>query len=241
MIRSEFIVLIVKALEGSGEFKATDFTINEESGGYGTKLVVTYRHHNEYFFSAEIPNDKTTSKTESGRLVSEYRILVRASPGGMTTLENMTVRGRDELLTEIRHWINSVYEDLGSMSCRRQFERQQDEINQLASKLGEVEDSYFSQEEADEIVARLEALEERMKASMQDSIQDKEQLSEKIAQLEKDMAGLRMQVDILKRPQWRGALIIRVLAWFKEPSNQKVLKSGAEAITNLLTDGKPHS
>lgn len=241
MIRAQLINEIESALSVDPRFKANDFIVEtgktiekvRDETVELAKLLIRYRYNNQYQLALTIPRQRTT-KDYGG---SSYRITGTMSPGGLGLSETLATENKDGIFQVLREWLQNLKSELDATPERRDLAQQRERLEELFSTVSDLPDEYFSKEEARSMEDKLNSLEERMKNSLAENVRSQEELEKKLRSLEADFEALRKGLDVLKKPSWAKAAMVRTFEWLKDPQNRKLLKSGAEVARDLLTDG----
>jgi antirestriction protein ArdC len=123
----------------------------------------------------------------------------------------------------------------------RQVEEQERLLDDLMQQVQGLPDEYFSKDEAQDLVRRLEELEHRLSDNLAANINDKAQLNSQIQAIVSDIQMLKDNIGSLKKPGWAKALMVRAAEWIKVPANRQLLRSGAEVAKELLLEAGKHS
>jgi hypothetical protein len=232
-----------KAISSNKYFEEDDFLVtSSKNNSNNYVLQIQYRFEPRFKFLAWIP-DHETKKDEYGSM--EFKITTQESPGQMGETERSTYSGKGELLSGISSWLGAVEQELLAIPIYRQAAEQKEQLEEILTQFESLGDTYFSQEEAQEMKKRLDELEQRIAENLKNTITDQSELKTKLQNLEADMNVLKEKLASHKKRGWAGAVAVRVLEWAKDPVNRKVLTSGAEITKDLLlkagehiTDGK---
>jgi hypothetical protein len=238
MLRTAMLNEIRKSISSDKYFEEDDFLITStKNNNNNYVLQVQYRFDPKFKFIAWIP-DHETKKDEYGSM--EFKITTQESPGQMGETERYTYSGKSELLSGISSWVGVVQQELLAIPIYRQAAEQREQLEEILSQFESVGDTYFSQEEAQEMKKRLEELEQRIAENLKNTVTDQTELKTKLQNLESDMNALKEKLASHKKRGWAGAVAVRVLEWAKDPINRKVLTSGAEITKDLLLKAGEH-
>lgn len=216
MIRKSIKNEILSALD-YGVFRMEDFSVSDLQN---EKSYIIRIQYDDYFFKIEF------SLTEQGEYSMEY------CPGKLWDVEKAKSKIIDarSISNAIRAWIKRIEEEVISSVQRRYFEKELETFKQkLEDKLDELDDSYFSKTEGDELRKRLNALE--------DMIQSKNDESEiEIRKMKEEIAFLRSTIDTLTKKKWVRNALTKIWTWGQNPENRKLIETGiktVEAITQV--------
>jgi flagellar biosynthesis chaperone FliJ len=230
MLRQAYIFVIQSDLTESGRFKATDFQFTNSGEKDGlVRLSIQYRFEPKYEFSATI---QVRVNGRSSRKIIE----VSQCPGKLTENEQAQYKTENALRKGIREWSERIYEELIAAPINREIAQQQKQLEELMQQFDGLGDEYFTKQEAEHILHRLEDLEKKLQENLEKNIEDKELMAGKIEEIKMDMEVLRNSIGSLKKKGWTGSLVARVLDWGKDPTNRKILTSGAKIAKDLLLE-----
>jgi len=231
-LRHRTLNQINAALSQSGYYKAADFTVTAKESSKQTQLIIEYKYNPAFFFHAAIPLERTT--------VGAFSIGLRYTPGELNSTETGSVQNLDGLTGAISNWTDRMRGESLATPEMRALEEQQRLLAELTNGMSQVPNEYFTQDEAKEMRVRLDAFEEKLAKNLEENTENKDELAKKIKELTADVQMLRDNLSALTKQNWAVALCTRAFGWLKDPSNQKLLKSGAEVVHIFLEDGKPH-
>jgi hypothetical protein len=233
-LRDRTLNQIAAALEETGYFKRGDFILTTNDASHQTDVSIEYRYNPKFSFHAGIGKEKATG---FGIGTGAFPIGLRYSPGELNDTETGAVQNLDGLTAAVSQWTARIKGETSATPEMRAVEEQQRLIAELTSELSQVPDEYFSQDEAKEMRLRLEKFEQTLAKNLIENTQDKAELAAKIKALTSDVEMLRENISYLTKKNWASALCTRAFGWLKDPANQKLLKSGAEVVHNLLEGG----
>lgn len=214
------------------------------SATHGNKweLRIVFRPEPAYTFRAvmEIPSGLEK------RLQGYYReekseIVAEASPGEFYFTEPLTFDTPAAMVVGIHDWVDRIESELQARPVNRELQRQQQEIEGLIQQFQQMPEQYFTRDEAEDVRARLDALEERLAENIRQNVENERQAEAKIAKLHADIETLKDRLDAFDKAGWAKTFFIRVAKWMSDPINRKVLKSGAEVAQKLLLEAGEQS
>jgi hypothetical protein len=222
MVRTAFLGRINKELNDHHFFSGTDFDIDVDN--VLSEITITYRFDERYKFHIDL---------SPGTGSANAKITAREAPGEVGDEDHIGYRDSEELLTALTQWMDRLHEELKAIPVYRAIEDQRRQLAEFFTQYGNVQDEYFTRDEADEVNLRLSNLEAQLIQTIKASALSEVQAQRKIEQLEKEMAVLREKVDVLKKPAFVTSLFTNIWEWSKDPSNRKVLASGASTVVTV--------
>ncbi|HEY0778845.1 MAG TPA: hypothetical protein VGD56_12825 [Gemmatirosa sp.] len=240
MIRAQLLNEIHAALDAGQQFKADDFAIEATPGKDGAgSLSIRYRFDSTYYFRAEIPNTVEERFLLGGHQVN---IIGITTPGTLTDTERLAYSSKEKLLAGITQWTNRIRDELLAIPLHRQQAEQQAQLEALLGQIDALPDEYFTRDEAQAVRARLDELEQQLRANIEAAAKTHTDAAAELAALHSDIELLKQSTESLKKAGWAGSLAVRMKRWSGNPENRELLKSGATvARTLLLGDGGKHA
>jgi ABC-type phosphate transport system auxiliary subunit len=159
------------------------------------------------------------------------------APGEINNFETFTVKDKAEFLDAIKIWVSILASELEGIPERRELEEQRAKLEDLLKSTSEMADTFFSKEEADSMMVRLQDLEEQMKRQLEEAAKSKEEADIKIKVLREEFEVLKASLGYMTKKNWAKSAMVKVFEWMKDPTNRKLLKSGADAARILLGEG----
>ena len=234
MIRTQYLTQINGLIKDDGRFKETDFTVAFASTDADFELDITYLFEPKYRFKAE-------ADLANGVANGDIYVALTLCPGHIFEQESFNVRA-SALTDNIKNWLSRLRNELASIPIQREMEEQRRQILDIVKQLDDVPGEYFSKQEAEAVKAKLEDLESRLIKNLEETETNRKEAKEKIKIITDDMAVLKNDMQILSKKGWAKSLMTRTFEWAKDPTNAKLLKSGAEVVRKLLEPGdhSPH-
>lgn len=234
MLTNNYLATIGKTIEEIATFKRSDFKLNvnpQKIGGADLlTLDISYLYEPRYRFVAKIPGT-----------VNKYNpIAITNCPGEVFDNEQFGIESTSMLLPSIRDWLKRVQAEIKNIPIQRELEQQQQQIQDILTKLEDLPNEYFSREEGDSLKQKLDELEARLVDNLKNSEKQESEVRASVAGIVKDMNVLKENIATMNKRSWAGAFTVRALEWLKDPMNRKVLKSGAEVAKDLLLEAGKH-
>jgi hypothetical protein len=138
MIRSSLMKAIYDVLGSHPYLALEDFTISEflNRNGYQC-LSIAYRYNSTWQFNFTIPKAK---QKRSDMREERYLYGCAMSPGHESTEESLNAEERAGLLSEVRGWLNRLYEDSISAPLVRQLQAHSSALEKLTKRLEQLPD-----------------------------------------------------------------------------------------------------
>lgn len=237
MIRQELAQEIEKAINKTGYFNINDFSIETKPVGTAyVKLVLKYNYDDKYKIELNIPNTKSVDKS-SGYDSFNYGITGNMCPGELAFNEEIFFRGGSkELVESIINWLEYLRSDLFATPANRLINEQKEELSKFEEKLSKIPDDYMTKQEIQDYLTRLDELESTFKEHLQKQIDNETELNQQIKSLQKEIEMLKNNAKTLKRRAFIRSVLSKIISWSANPTNQKLLKTGAQAIKPLLPE-----
>ncbi len=231
--RQEFIAKVRGTLTRHG-YQPEDFEVTQQERADDVALDIVYRFMPEYGVVAWYQ----THEDPSGEWAIGS-LGVKMTPGDLLHHEFTTCKNRHELLKAIAGWVDRLHSELRAIPVNRHVEEQQRIIDDLVSGFAEHSEEFFTREEAQDLAARLDDLEERMAANIE-ARDDGDAAKVKVAELREEIDLLKAQLSALNKKNWAKSVAVRIATWMKDPDNRKLLKAGADVVkTLMLPPGSP--
>ena len=220
MVRAAFVQDLVRRIASQG-FDEHDFTFDSSEDEYGHALVITYRYEPEYRLTAHFtpPRDVVTGGM---------------APGRVTSSEPFEVKNASEFGYLVGEWAKRVGEELRAAPFARELQEQRRRIDELLAEFDDLPDEYFTREEAEDLRARLQQLEQQLAEHISASAAFDKNVDERLEELHEEFDDLRTNVDRLRKKGWLASFAKRVYRWGKDPANRALLKDGVEVTRKLL-------
>lgn len=232
-IRPTVLLKIKETIDGTSFFLFHEFQITNPSN-YASKIKIQYLHRDAWLESS-IPSEKTKMATSSQYEYLDYKFSGEHSPGEVNVTETFVVGDLGGFLKVITRWLNLLKEDLINEPTRRALESQQAQINNLVESVGDIEDIYFTNQEAEALRQRLDALEKRFEEQLRnDKTMKKADLDERLEKMTKQIEALKQQVGVLSKKSWLKTFVGRFVTWSADPHNQKLLESGVKTVKQIV-------
>lgn len=210
MIRDSIVADILSALDYD-IFRIEDFEVVKVAEKDFEEISIQY---NEWYYNIVFD-------------LKNHSCLAEYSPGCLYVKEKdqfLISTFQEKLKESILRWENSVKQELfNPLQQRFIFEQLEQFKEKLDNKLNEVDDSYFSKEEGEELKQRLEELKENF-------IKANKETEEELNKLRAEIDFLKTTVDTLSKKKWLRNAATKIWAWGQKKENQELIKTSAKAI-----------
>lgn len=195
-------------------FRWEDFEISEINNDYNSILRILYY---DYYYEMKFSENSCQIRCSPGKVLIEDRV-------------NIIMDGSLKFITiRIQEWLERIKNDMLHPVEKRliddSIQQFRDEID---SKIGEMEDEYFTNEEGNELRERLEQLE---KMILEKDAQ--EELQEEISKMKEEIEFLKATVSTLTKKKWLKNALIKIWSWGQKEENQKLIESGIKLVENV--------
>jgi hypothetical protein len=235
MIRTYYLTQVNKLIVEQKRFRETDFilALKNPDGTNEHILEITYCYEPEYNFIA--------SMRVSGDVIKEdVRVTISMCPGTIFKREKASAITPDMLNEQIKLWLVRLSNELSSIPIQREVAEQRERLENILEQLQDIPKEYFSKEEGERLKSKLEELEDRLTANLANTVEDQAQVQSKVEVIISDISLLKENVAILNKQGWAKSFVTRTFEWLKDPTNRKVLTSGAEVAKELLLEAGKH-
>lgn len=233
-MRTSFLNEINAVLSNGPFFELTDFKIEQSKHKDGdTLLNITYEPDSSFKVLSRIPLTRT--KVDYSE---EFVISANVFPGEINTNEYLTFNGKSKLLAGLAEWRNRVYEELMAIPVLRRSEEQRQQIEKILEDLGDLDESYFTKDEANTLKDRLDDLEARFAESIKMHLDDKTAQEQQLGSLHAEISDLKAKTDTRTKRGWARSFAKRFVEWSEDPENRKLLGTGVEVVKGLIEAGK---
>ena len=227
MIRPDLLKDVLNYLQSHQYLSQEDFIIHEFEEHTGEPAVkIEYRYDGTLSLTFTIPAQRAR---DSGSY--EFDCVVR--PGYESVEESLRANGRGKLMSELRKWLDRLYEDVVSAPIGRQLHEHRHAIDQLKARLTDLPDEPMSRADVDVYRDDLERLKTELVGRLQEESANTKQLEERIEALTSDIDFLKHTLDSMTKRQWGELLSTRIHQWRNRFPLSKIA-AGARVLKLLL-------
>ncbi|MGO4540362.1 hypothetical protein [Paenibacillus sp. 2TAB19] len=205
-------------------FDSEDFDIKSHTDAKNT-LVVTVVFRTVDAFNIQIVKYKDGTINLSRR------------PGEITATESgISLTGNMEILSEIKKWTRLLEDELKALPEIKAIERHKQEVNERMDEvnkaLSSIQDSSFTKEEAEQLIKKVERLEDEFIRKLEEQISDQAKLRTELDKFNKEITFLKSQVEVLSKSNWIKTFALKSFNWGKR--NPKAVRALGGMAYDLL-------
>ena len=228
MLRKLFLTRVQEKLTEHHFFSYEDFELSQskhESWEGYVVLRITYIHDAVYFYEATFRTDVNKDSDVSARFAH----------GEIQMEESRDYLHLEYMMSGVYEWTVRVYEELSASPLIRKVEENQKQLEQLGDVIDNLSEEYFTRNDAEHLVRRLEELEKLYTEKMVNSEAHIEKVQIKLEQYSADIEVLKEQVFVLTQKSWFKKFVTKTIDW--GVTHPESVRSIANLTKNLLTDG----
>ena len=162
-----------------------------------------------------------------------YEFALHVRPGYESVEESLRANGRKALISEVKKWLDRLYEDVVSAPIGRQLHEHKSAIDQLRVRLAGVPDEPLSRTDAEVFREDLDRLKKELVGRLQKESASTKQLEDRIETLTRDIDFLKGALDSMTKRQWSELLFARVHQWRNRFPLTKIA-AGARVLKFLM-------
>lgn len=235
MIRNKILSDISQLIRDSKKFEISDFKIDTQEKDKYSTLSISFVLEPAYKLFFVMYNNPSY-----GKYGSTFKISCSACPGELTYKEQIEFSDKDAIYDKVKSWLGCIWEEISSNSIVRALGQQQDEIRQqvdeMIKNVGDLEDTYFTNEEAEVLKERLDELSKKFQEQIENSVEDANKMKAEITSLQDDIQILKQTIQSYKKQGWIKSFTTKAFKWANQSDNKALLKEGAKMIQSLLID-----
>lgn len=194
-------------------FRYEDFKINE-ANGYNSEISICY---NDYYYKMEFKYNDCNMVFSPGEIL-------------MKETSNLELSSFEyHISSEIRKWLDRIKREMLNPIEKRFIDDSiQTFREEMESKLSEMEDGYFTNEEGDELRERLEKLEKIILDK-----ESQEEIQSEITKMKNEIEFLKATISTLTKKKWFKNAIIKIWTWGQKEENRKLIETGVEVVKSI--------
>lgn len=132
----------------------------------------------------------------------------------------------------IKSWLDRVkVEMLNPVQCRYFEDTIETFIDNINAKLENIDDTYFTKSEGEDLANRLELLEKLL--TEREEQNDNIELLQEMARMKSEIKFLKDTIDKTTKRKWFRNTLLKMRAWSKNPQNQELIKMGMDGVKAL--------
>lgn len=227
MLRDKIYKEIISTIDSNIRYDNNDFKIVTTQEKTAVKLIITYKIDTKYYISFDIP---------STLAVDGYTISGQVCPGPLALIETFKFNGKEGIYKRITVWLDCIWEELSSHPFVKTMESQQSQIDEIVEGFKSMNDTYFSVDEVQDLKARLDTLENNLKAEIEKNTEDKKAQDAQVDKLHTDIETLKETIVLLKKKGWIHSFTSKAMKWTMNSDNRKLLGDGFKVIREFLPE-----
>lgn len=135
-----------------------------------------------------------------------------------------------DIVSELTEWIIRIKTDMLNPLQQRFLDAELNKFKkQIEDQIKDVEDTYFTREEAETLKECLDKLKSQI--SEQDSTNDN--LKEEILKMKREIEFLKDSVELLTKKKWLQKILIKLWSWSQKPENKALIGMGMETVKQI--------
>lgn len=251
-LRPSIIKEIQKTLNNTRtHINALDFIIEQGEGS----LTIIYNYNTDYYIRFDFTNkeEEYTEQEETSNNLSfsstrktvkrkEHLLKGQRSPGKLVVKEDFEFYGTYSIYTNIKQWVENLWEDLSSNPVVRELNDQKKELDDFLKQFSINNipngDKYFSKQETEELKERLKKVEDQLAEELKQAVSDKTKLKSELNELKKELETLKQTIPNLTKKGWVKYAISKLYIWGSKKNNQNLIKATANYGKALLEGAK---
>jgi predicted RNase H-like nuclease (RuvC/YqgF family) len=107
-------------------------------------------------------------------------------------------------------------------------------INEFTELLDNLENKYFTEDEADNLIKKIDELQQSMISNINDLSKKSEEKENLINELKSEINALKRKIDIFDKKGMFKSLVAKMFQWAAKPENQKLIGDGVTIARNLI-------
>lgn len=216
MIRSYIKNVIYNSLNYD-VFGFEDFHIDETTKSTETKVRIAY---DNFFYIINLIQDRENCE-------------IYYNPGLVLSNESGIIRMKyfeREIVESIHNWLLRTKTEMLNPVQERYINMEiQNFREQLDVKLREVDDSFFTKAESEELKERLDILEQMIV----DEKSKNTDLQSDIDKMRNEIEFLKNTVDKMEKKKWFKYALLKMWNWSQKPENQNLIEAGVHAVSTI--------
>lgn len=225
MLSKAFYNRFFDELSEKTNYRKEEFAITQNEEYYQISLI----YKQQYFFKLE----------------RRYRdeALFTYCPGEFLEVEDKTGKlSGDSFIDEVLCWLNRINQlylsDAKLRVIDEKVENQKQQLNNIIKKIDEMPNSAFSKDESQDIMERLEKLENELKTNTTIMEDETSELKTELHKIQQEVEILKNTINSMSKKGWLKMFAIKIFNWTKKPENKELISAGIDAAQHLLPEVK---
>lgn len=235
MLRESFKRGLIEILEKNTDLYGEDFQFSEsKSDNKNSNLKFYYIFNSKFHFDIDIVTEEkefevalTFGKTKN--LKEIYVFHCNMCPGPLFNEYQESVYDMEGIRKIFSEWTIRVNEDIKATSLYGKIERMNQEFEELKNKISSDENTYFSNNDLQNIMDRLTDLEKKLTEHI-----ESDETDEEMAKILRDIDNLRSDAYSMTKDTWFRKFSSRFGRWILNPKNQKAIVTSVKSIGQII-------
>ena len=151
--------------------------------------------------------------------------------------DHFEVNSWNSALDVVSDWVDRVYFETIRHPIARMIVELDEEMEGILKHINQLPNEYFTKEEGENLIDRLNELESRFKAYFEQLEEENADVKTQVRELTKDMEFLRASVFSVTQKKWSRIFANRLGRLLNSPAGQAVLSSGVSTLIKGLLEG----
>jgi chromosome segregation ATPase len=233
MLRKGLYAAIRRNLERPPLFVPEDFRIDLSEGHDSVVVMIRYLCGDQQFLSATVPQERSEVPN---RTTPDFRIHLDFLPGELTERGTAVVYGAENLLKQIKGWVDRLTKDYEQDPLYRTIKAQEAQLSEVEEQLAKLPEDLPTLDQVEKLTTWMTEIEQQLKSQIEALEIDSKEKEKRIAALEAEFALLRERAKTTPVKRLLRALVGRVYRVASDPRLPQLVENGAK-IAGLLTGG----
>ncbi len=225
---------IIKTINNSNIFDFYDFKLEEKNNDVG----IIYLHSEKNFhFNFKLPEKETIIQNKIPIIAPEKKSFIfngYMRPGRVSDFESFSVEGVYDLYNLLKQWLSELDIELTDLHIQRKLTRTEEKVEDFFNKISEmteeIEDTFFTKEEADNLKEKLDTLENSIIENLKNIMTDKVNLEKEVNNLKKEIEKLKQSTVRISKKNWAKKCFNKMGEWATNPDKRKLFIYGIKFI-----------
>ncbi|MBL0387764.1 hypothetical protein JJB07_14075 [Tumebacillus sp. ITR2] len=224
MLRLTVIQDIISPVKNNKFFIEEDFVIDQQVKDGQICVNIHYKYDNSLYFNMVVSIDFSNKASA----------IAQVSPGIIIKTQSIAIKELSDAKYQLSNWLIRLEEEMKLMPLERKVFEHEDKIRKWEEVFEEVPDKYFTKQEAENLIERLEKLEKELHQKIENTVDPNLNIESELDKIHSDMSSLKEQIQILSRKNWMSSFLARALNWANR--NPGTIRGIVEGTKGLLPD-----
>ncbi len=221
---------IIKTINNSDIFDFYDFELKEKDA----HVMIKYLHSKkDFYFSFHVPKEETY-KTILNTAKKGFWFIGWMQPGRISSSENFSLEGFDRVYEQIELWLKELDVELVDLHIQKKLINTEEKIEEILGKINEMteelEDTFFTREEAENLMEKLDSMEKSIIDNLEKVITDKTELEKEIIHLKKEIEKLKNSTERISKKNWVKKCFYKMGEWTLNPEKRNFILGGIKFL-----------